>query len=280
MFSSSRYQPMPCTFFKRPGCGEPLWSRRSSGSPAQEKRDKQAARGYLVGAATLLADVEGDAVCQLLGAQQVYIVRDEEGPGPCHCGPPPGDKGWGPKIRSPLGFCELGREESAWVLVGSMSCPPGGGSSLPVWCLPSAPQCPSAPKAVHQLLSPGQNAHVKGVKSRYKKATFIFLFATVSLQIFLLFLFSEKLPKAKSRIVSLVARGDTSLRSSSMFWLLVSQRGQSEFLKRIPSPPMLQPQLSHWGLSSPWTFLSRWGAPHTQVCEQSRGGARALLPVL
>lgn len=66
---------------------------------------------------------------QLLGAQQVDVVRDEEGPGPCHCGPPAGDKGWGPEIGSPLGFLELGREESMWVVVGSMSCPPGGGSS-------------------------------------------------------------------------------------------------------------------------------------------------------
>ena len=90
------------------------------------------ARGYLVGAATLLADIEGDAVSQLLGAEQVDVVRDKEGPGARHRGPPPGDKGWGPKIRSPLWFCKLGRrEESTWAGTTGQHEPPSCEGHLP-----------------------------------------------------------------------------------------------------------------------------------------------------
>lgn len=50
---------------------------------------------------------------QLLGAQQVDVVCNKEGPGTCHCGPPPGDKCWRPKVRSPLWFCKLGRRQKS-----------------------------------------------------------------------------------------------------------------------------------------------------------------------
>lgn len=90
--------------------------------------------GYLLRAAALLADVEGDAMSLLLGAQQVDVVRDQEGPGARHCGPPPGNKGWGAKIRSPLWFCKLGRrEESVWA--GTCYLPKKG-ISLPSRNLP------------------------------------------------------------------------------------------------------------------------------------------------
>lgn len=62
------------------------------------------ARLYLVRASTLLTEVEGDAVSQLLCTQQVDVVCNKEGPGARHRGSPAGDERWGPKVRSPLRF--------------------------------------------------------------------------------------------------------------------------------------------------------------------------------
>jgi len=111
------------------------------------------AQGYLVGTSTLLAEVEGDAVSQLLGAQQVDVVRDKEAPGTRHRGTPPGDKGWGPKIRRPLWLCKLGRRMRGLALSDSMSHLSGDDISLPSRHLPHPPPCSAAPKAFHQLLS-------------------------------------------------------------------------------------------------------------------------------
>ena len=111
------------------------------------------AQGYLVGTSTLLTEVEGDAVSQLLGAQQVDVVRDKEAPGTRHRGTPPGDKGWGPKIRRPLWLCKLGRRMRGLALSDSMSHLSGDDISLPSRHLPHPPPCPAAPKAFHQLLS-------------------------------------------------------------------------------------------------------------------------------
>lgn len=91
------------------------------------------AQGYLVSTTTLLTEIEGDAVSQLLGAQQVDVVCNKEGPGARHRGPPLGHKGWRPKVGSPLWFCKLGRRARGLAPLSSTSHPPRYGISLPSW---------------------------------------------------------------------------------------------------------------------------------------------------
>lgn len=65
------------------------------------------AAAHLVLPATLLPQVEGDAVCLLLGAEQVDVECDKEPPCPSDSGPPAGDEGAGAKVGCPFSLLKL-----------------------------------------------------------------------------------------------------------------------------------------------------------------------------
>lgn len=65
-------------------------------------------RSYLVLPPALLPDIHGNAVRLLLGADQVYVVGDQEVTCPCYRGTPRGYKGGGSKVRGPFILLQLG----------------------------------------------------------------------------------------------------------------------------------------------------------------------------
>ena len=62
---------------------------------------------YLIGAPSYCPDVEGDAMGLLFRPHYIHIVRYQEFPGPCHCGPPLSVELRGAEIWSPLRVLQL-----------------------------------------------------------------------------------------------------------------------------------------------------------------------------
>lgn len=105
MLASSRYQPIPCTFLSSPG-----WFKTPNHiSEASEAANSAKATPsmHLVFAATLLPDVQSDAMSLLFGADQVHVVGDEEFASTCYRGAPRWYEGGGTEVGGPVDLFQL-----------------------------------------------------------------------------------------------------------------------------------------------------------------------------